>query len=59
VSLSPCCKYYAMEEKHTEAAGQFEIHAFGKEGIIRCTGNVILILSGFTKNIIIANRLST
>ena len=48
-----------MEEKHTEAAGQFEIHAFGKEGIIRCTGNVILILSGFTKNIIIANRLST
>jgi len=47
-----------MEEKQSEAAGQFEIHAFGKDVLVYSLGNGLLLLFGFIQFLIIPKYLS-
>ena len=47
-----------MEEKQSEATGQLEIRAFGKDVLIYSLGNGFVLLFGFVQVLIIPKYLS-
>ncbi|MGB8707154.1 MAG: oligosaccharide flippase family protein [Dehalococcoidia bacterium] len=47
-----------MDQKQSEANGQFKVHAFGKDILIYSLGNGLLLLFGFIQVFVIAKYLS-